>query len=102
MGNGIAAIIFGRSEAEQAALLGLISQEDEIFRLQPGEDGSLMAHVRADLPRFQLLNARSKLTNAVLDRKSDRNLYATVTIGVLVFVKSGLTWAEIIHFFASI
>lgn len=95
MGAGVGDILLGRSDAERSALLRLIEREDEIFRLQPGEDSDPTIHARVDLARFQLINARMKLMEATSERKSDRNFYATVILGVAIFIKSGVSWGEV-------
>lgn len=102
VGNGIAGLFIGRSDAEQIALRRLVEREDEIFRLQPGEETHLATHARADLARFRLLNARLKLSEAISERKSDRNFYATLTLGLAIFLKGPASWAEVIHFFTSL
>lgn len=102
MGNGALNLFIGRSDAEQIALRRLIEREDKIFSLQPNEETQPREHARADIARFQLLNARAKLAEATSERKSDRNFYATVILGVAIFVKSGVSWADIFHFFATL
>ena len=102
MSNGTFGLFLGRSDEEQRALRRLIDGEDRIFRLQPNEETSLREHARADVARFQLINARMKLSEATSERKSDRNFYATVILGLAIFVKSGVAWTDIFHFFASL
>lgn len=102
MNSGALGIFIGRSDAERSALRRLIEREDEVFRLQPGEESQLAVHARADLMRFRLLNARLKLAEATSERKSDRNFYATIILGLAIFVKSGVSWTEVFHFFASL
>lgn len=99
---GFANIFLGRSEEEREALARIIEREDHVFELQPGEGDSLIAHVHADLPRFAVLNDRAKLNLATQNRKSDRNLYATLGIGIVLFIKTGVTWADIVHFISSL
>lgn len=102
MGAGVGDILLGRSDAERTALLRLIEREDEIFRLQPGEDSDPTIHARVDLARFQLINARMKLMEATSERKSDRNFYATIILGVAILLKSGVSWTEVFKFFAGV
>jgi hypothetical protein len=52
-------------------------QEDHVFRLVDGEDRDLGTHVRADIPRFEALNARQRLGQARFERKSDLGLVLT-------------------------
>lgn len=63
----------------------LREQEDRVFRLVQGEDSDLGIHVRADIPRFEALNARTRLGQARQDRKSDAHLLVTV-IGLVVIL----------------
>lgn len=91
----VVATLIGRTEAERSALAALIQGEDEIFTLQPGEEHDLAIHTKADLPRFRLLNARAKLAQATSERKSDRNMYMTIVVGIVLFIKTGLSWHDI-------
>lgn len=100
--SNVSSMFIGRSDEEKNALARLISREDEVFDLQPGEEHDHGIHVRADIPRYKLIDARQKLLIATTERKSDRNFYALLVIGVVLFVKSGLSWADLIHFFASL
>lgn len=63
----------------------LREQEDRVFRLVQGEDIDLGTHVRADIPRFEALNARMRLGQARQDRKADAHLFITA-IGIVVIV----------------
>lgn len=100
--SNVANIFLGRTEEEREALARIIEREDDVFRLQANESDSLANHVHADIPRFALLNDRAKLNLATQNRKSDRNLYATVGIGIVLFIKTGITWSDLVHFFASL
>ena len=101
-GGSVLNTFLGRSEEERDALARITRQEDRCFELVPGEDQDIAVHVRADLPRHSLLNDRAKLLEATTNRKSDRNMYATIVIGVVIFFKTGITWADLLHFFASL
>ena len=90
-------VFLSKSEDERIAFRALIDREDEIFKLQLHEGDDLGSHVRADLPRFQLINARIALFTAVSNRKQDRNLKATLVIGLILFIKTGVTWADVFH-----
>lgn len=63
----------------------LREQEDRVFRLVQGEDCDLGVHVRADIPRFEALNARMRLGQARQDRKADAHLLLT-TAGLVVIM----------------
>jgi hypothetical protein len=92
----------GRSDEERRALSAIIEQEDRVFRLQPGEERDHAVHVRADVPRFLILNARDRLIHATFERKSDRNFYALIGIGIVLFIKTGVSWTEVFKFFAGL
>lgn len=70
-------VIFGDNAALRDAERQLREQEDRVFRPVEGEDADLGLHVRADIPRFEVLNARQRLGQARFDRKSDMNLVVT-------------------------
>ncbi len=57
--------------------------EDGVFKLQDGEDKDLGLHVRSDIPRFQTLNNRGRLSDEKQSRKADRNLMVSV-IGLFI------------------
>jgi len=65
----------------------LREQEDRVFRLVEGEDNDLGTHVRADIPRFEVLNARQRLGQARQDRKSDLMLFTSATGFLIVLAK---------------
>lgn len=89
-------LVFGRSDAERSALERLIAREDEVFKLQPGEETDHGVHVRADLPRFALFNARQQYHLAMFTRKSDRNFTLTLVGFVVLFIKTGVSWTDIL------
>lgn len=66
--------IFGRNPALEEAERALRMQEDRVFQLADGEDHDLATHVRADIPRFEALNARQRLGQALTAQSSNRNL----------------------------
>lgn len=74
---GLLDIIFGDDAALRDAEKQLREQEDRVFRPVDGEDCDLGVHVRADIPRFEALNARQRLGQARFDRKSDMNFMVT-------------------------
>ena len=78
-------IFLGDSATLREAERLLREQEDRVFRLVQGEDMDLGTHVRADLPRFEALNARTRLGQARQDRKADAHLFVTV-IGLIVIL----------------
>ena len=65
----------------------LREQEDRVFRLVQGEDADLGTHVRADIPRFEALNARMRLGQARQDRKADAHLLVTALGLVVILAK---------------
>lgn len=88
-------LLFGRTDAERSALERLTAREDEIFKLQPGEEIDPGVHARADVPRFALFNARQAYHLAMFTRKSDRNFLVMAVGFVVLFVKTGVSWADI-------
>lgn len=71
-------ILLGNDSALRDAERQLRAQEDHVFRLVDGEDRDLGIHVRADIPRFEALNARQRLGQARQDRKADAHLVVTL------------------------
>lgn len=65
----------------------LRDQEDRVFRLADGEDCDLAIHVRADIPRFETLNARQRLGQIRQDRKADAHLFVTALGFLLILAK---------------
>lgn len=65
----------------------LVDQEDEVFKMLEREDVDLAVHVRADIPRFRLLNLRQQYGQKRSDAKSDRNLIVTVVAFAILFAK---------------
>jgi hypothetical protein len=80
-------IFLGDSVTLREAERLLREQEDKVFRLVQGEDTDLGTHVRADLPRFEALNARTRLGQARADRKADAHLFITAIGLVIVLAK---------------
>lgn len=76
-------LIFSDGAALRDAERLLREQEDRVFKLTEGEDEDLGLHVRADIPRFEALNARQRLGQARQERKSDR-LFVLSAMGFLV------------------
>lgn len=62
-------IFLGSTSALDDAERELTREEDVVFSLQPGEDGDLGVHVRADIPRYRMLNARARFNQARTDRQ---------------------------------
>jgi hypothetical protein len=69
-------IILGDSETLREAERLLRAQEDRVFRRVEGEERDLGTHVRADIPRFEALNARQRLSQAQQNRRADAHLFA--------------------------
>lgn len=65
----------------------LREQEDRVFKLVEGEDGDLGVHVRADIPRFEALNARERLGQARQNRKADVHLFITMAGFIVILAK---------------
>lgn len=84
---GLLDIILGDSTALREAETFLRKQEDRVFTLAEGEDRDLGVHVRADIPRFEVLNARERLGQARQDRKADTSLLVTMTGFALILAK---------------
>ncbi len=77
----------GDSALLRAQEQALIEQEDRVFQLVEGEHSDLRTHVRADIPRFEVLNARQRFGQARFDRKSDVHLLLTATGFVIILAK---------------
>lgn len=80
-------MFLGDNAALRDAEKQLREQEDRVFRLVEGEDADLAIHVRADIPRFEALNARQRLGQARFDRKTDLNLFVTAVGFVVILAK---------------
>ena len=80
-------IFLGDSATLREAERLLRDQEDKVFRLVHGEDTDLGTHVRADIPRFEALNARMRLGQARQDRKADAHLLLTAMGLVVIMAK---------------
>lgn len=84
-------IWLGNTKEERDALARLGAWADRVFELQPNEERDLAVHVHADIPRFRLLHDRAALLQAQTSRKSDRNWYTLVVLGVLLLAKGVVT-----------
>ena len=80
-------IFLGDSATLREAERLLREQEDRVFRLVQGEDADLGVHVRADIPRFEALNARMRLGQARQDRKADAHLFLTAMGLIIIMAK---------------
>jgi len=80
-------VFLGDSATLREAERLLREQEDRVFRLVQGEDADLGIHVRADIPRFEALNARTRLGQARQDRKADAHLLITALGFVAILAK---------------
>lgn len=80
-------VFLGDGAALREAERLLRDQEDRVFRLATGEDCDLSIHVRADIPRFETLNARQRLGQVRQDRKADMHLFVTALGFILILVK---------------
>jgi hypothetical protein len=78
-------LVLGDSLALREAERSLREQEDRVFRPVEGEDCDLAVHVRADMPRFEALNARERLGQARQTRKADAHLLVSA-IGFAVIL----------------
>jgi hypothetical protein len=78
-------LFLGDSLALREAERLLREQEDRVFKLVDGEDCDLGVHVRADIPRFEALNARERLGQARQDRKADAHLLV-MTMGFVIIL----------------
>lgn len=84
---GFESVFFGKSPDLKAAEKWLRSREDEVFKMQPGEDRDIAIHTHADLPRHELLKGRLELTQAFARQSSNRNLAWTLAGFSVVLVK---------------
>lgn len=80
-------ILIGDGAALREAERLLREQEDRVFKIVEGEDKDLGVHVRADIPRFEALNARQRLGQARQDRKSDLMLLVSAGGFALILAK---------------
>jgi hypothetical protein len=78
-------IFLGDSERLREAERLLLEQEDRVFKRVDGEDSDLAVHVRADIPRFEALNARQRLGQAQQNRKADAHLFV-IACGFLLIL----------------
>ena len=65
----------------------LEKQEDRVFRIVDGETRDLATHVRADIPRFETINARQRLGQMRQNRKADAHLLISAAGFFLVLAK---------------
>src|SRR5579862_1551488 len=80
-------VFFGDGTALRETERALRDQEDRVFRLVDREDLDLGVHVRADIPRFEVLNLRQRFGQARQDRASSRQLFLLVAGFLLVYAK---------------
>lgn len=76
-------MFFGDGAALRETERALREQEDRVFRPVEGEDRDLATHVRADIPRFAVLNLRQRFGQARQERASNRQFFL-LAIGFLV------------------
>ena len=95
-------IWIGNTKEERQALASLREWADRVFELQPNEEKDLAVHVRADVPRFQLLHSRAALMQAQVSRKSDRNWWTLVVLGAFLMAKGTISFGAIWEFFRAI
>ena len=89
---------FGKTQEIKDAEHDLVVNENKVFELQEGEDHDLAIHVRADVPRFRVLNSRGALLRAESKQISNRTLLALVILGALLVADRHLPWAEVFKF----
>ena len=80
-------LFLGDSQVLREAERLLREQEDRVFRIVDGEEQNLGIHVRADIPRFEALNARERLGQVRLNRKADAHFLVTATGFALILGK---------------
>lgn len=80
-------VVFRKSPRLMAAEQRLREREDEVFKMQPGEDTHLATHVHVDLPRHELLRGRIELAQAFSKWTSDRNLTFTLVGFAIIYAK---------------
>jgi hypothetical protein len=80
-------VFLGDGAALRETEKALREQEDKVFRLVDCEDRDLSVHVRADIPRFEVLNLRQRFGQARQDRASSRQLFLLVAGFLLVYAK---------------
>lgn len=78
-------MLLGDSALLRAQEAELVKQEDRVFRMVENEDADLGVHVRADLPRFDALNARQRFAQTSQARRADRNFLLTLGGFVVLF-----------------
>lgn len=79
--------LMGDGSALRDAERRLRDSEDRVFRPVTGEEHNLALHVRADLSRFDALNARQRLGQARAERKADATLLVSIAGFALVLAK---------------
>jgi hypothetical protein len=93
-------VVFRKSPRLVAAEQRLREREDEVFKMQPGEDTNLATHVHVDLPRHELLRGRIELAQAFSKWTSDRNLTFTIAGFAIILAKLfgvlDVAWATIL------
>jgi len=76
-------IFFGDVVTLHETERALREQEDRVFKPVEGEDRDLAIHVRADIPRFAVLNLRQRFGQVRQERASNRQLFF-LALGFLV------------------
>lgn len=80
-------IFLGDRTDLRVAEKALREQEDRVFKLVDNEDHDLATHVRADIPRFEALNVRQRLSQARAERKANNIMFVTASGFLLVLAK---------------
>ena len=95
-------MFFGKSEQEKNAELALTQAEDRLMAFDPREASDLGIHAGKESDRTQVIVARQRDSHAELTRKTDRNLTATLSFGVILLFKGVVTIDQVKHFLVAI
>ena len=78
---------FAKTEAQLRAEQALIDAEDRLLEFHPEEATDLGFHSKRDADRTKVIVARQRLTHEMVKAASQRNVIATLVVGLLLLAK---------------
>lgn len=90
------AFLFGQSEAEKRAEAARQDAEDRLMAVHALERTDLGFHCDAESERAIVFITRIRDIAAIQASRSDRNLYATIGLGILILAKGDVTVMQIV------